>query len=193
MDSCKLKNRRFKYDFPIGYVREYLTVTSEAYSVRKSSKSSFRCVDCLCACGNVAQVSLSRLGLGKAKSCGCLRRAVMESNISKYEAGFRATLRVYKQSAKERGLDFSLSEDCFKEITQSDCTYCGQEPSQFQTRFSEFKYNGIDRVDNSLGYVDGNCVPCCKLCNRMKDVMSVEEFKDHVKSILDFQRSKSDA
>lgn len=193
MDSFKLTNRRFKYDFPVDYVQEHLTVISEPYSVRKSSKSSFRCVDCLCACGNVAQVSLPRLGLGKAKSCGCLSRAVMESNISKYEAGFRATLRVYKYAAKERGLDFSLSEDCFKELTQSQCTYCGQEPSQFQTRFSEFKYNGIDRVDNSLGYVEGNCVPCCKLCNRMKDVMSVEEFKGHVKPILDFQRSKSDA
>ena len=65
MDSFKLKNKRVKYNFPVGYVHEYLTVTSEAYSVRKSSKSSFRCVDCLCACGNVAQVSLSRLGSGK--------------------------------------------------------------------------------------------------------------------------------
>ena len=188
-----MKNRRFKYDFPVGYVQEYLTVTSETYSVRKSSKSSFRCVDCLCACGNVAQVSLSRLGSGKAKSCGCLSRAVMESNISKYEAGFRATLRVYKYSAKERGLDFSLSEDCFRDITQSECTYCGEKPSQFQTRFSEFKYNGIDRVDNSLGYVEGNCVPCCKLCNRMKDVLSVDDFKDHIRTIIVFQRSRNNA
>ena len=193
MDSFKLKNRRFKYDFPVGYVQEYLTVTSETYSVRKSSKSSFRCVDCLCACGNVTQVSLSRLGSGKAKSCGCLSRAVMESNISKYEAGFRATLRVYKYSAKERGLDFSLSEDCFRDITQSECTYCGEKPSQFQTRFSEFKYNGIDRVDNSLGYVEGNCAPCCKLCNRMKDVLSVDDFKDHIRTIIVFQRSRNNA
>ena len=58
MDSFKLKNQRVKYDFPVGYVQEYLTVTSEAYSVRKSSKSSFRCVDCLCRCGNVTQDSL---------------------------------------------------------------------------------------------------------------------------------------
>lgn len=191
MDSFKLKNKRVKYNFPVGYVQEYLTVTSEAYSVRKSSKSSFRCVDCLCRCGNVTQVSLSRLGLGKAKSCGCLSRAVMESNISKYEAGFRAVLRVYKYSAKERGFDFSLSRETFERLTTLNCAYCGKEPCQFQTRFSDFKYNGIDRVDNTLGYTEDNCVTCCKVCNSMKDTLTVDDFKEHIKTILNFQRSKS--
>ena len=191
MDSFKLKNQRVKYDFPVGYVQEYLTVTSEAYRVRKSSKSSFRCVDCLCRCGNVTQVSLSRLGSGKAKSCGCLSRAVMESNISKYEAGFRAVLRVYKYSAKERCFDFSLSRETFEKLTTSNCVYCGTTPCQFQTRFSDFKYNGIDRVDNTLGYTEDNCVTCCKICNRMKDTLTVEDFKEHIKTILNFQRSKS--
>ena len=189
MDSSSVKKQRVIHNLPIGYTQGEIIVVSEAYSVRVSTKATKRCVDCTCSCGTTKQVKVSEIALGRAKSCGCLSRAVMESNISKCEAGFRATLRVYKQSAKERGLDFSLSKDYFKELTQSDCTYCGQEPSQFQTRFSEFKYNGIDRVDNLLGYVDGNCVPCCKLCNRMKDVMSVEDFKNHVKSILDFQRS----
>lgn len=193
MDKSSMKKQRTIHNIPIGYTQGRLTVVSEAYSVRVSTKATKRCVDCTCSCGVTKQVKVSEIALGRAKSCGCLSREALDKGVSKYEAGFRATLRVYKQSAKERGLDFSLSEDCFKELTQSECTYCGQEPSQFQTRFSEFKYNGIDRVDNSLGYIDGNCTPCCKLCNRMKDVMSVEDFKAHVKSILDFQRSKSDA
>lgn len=193
MDSFKLKNQRVKHILPIGHSQGNLTVVSEVYSVRKSTLSTQRCVDCLCECGNTAQVSVSHLASGKAKSCGCLSKAVLESDISKCEAGFRAVLRVYKYSAKERGLDFSLSEDCFRDITQSECTYCGEKPSQFQTRFSEFKYNGIDRVDNSLGYVEGNCVPCCKLCNRMKDVLSVDDFKDHIRTIIVFQRSRNNA
>ena len=32
----------------------------------------------------------------------------------------------------------------------------------------EFVYNGIDRVDNSVGYTIDNCVSCCGMCNFMK-------------------------
>ena len=187
-----MKNQRVKHYLPIGYVQERLTVLTEAYSVRVSPIATKRCVDCICSCGNTKQVKVSDIALGRAKSCGCLSREALNKGVSKYEAGFRAVLRVYKYSAKERGLDFSLSRETFEKLTTSNCAYCGVTPCQFQTRFSDFKYNGIDRVDNSLGYVEGNCVPCCKLCNRMKDVMSVESLKEHIKTILDFQRGKTD-
>jgi hypothetical protein len=29
------------------------------------------------------------------------------------------------------------------------------------------KLTGIDRVDNSIGYVTSNIVPCCQICNMM--------------------------
>ena len=188
MDSFKLKNQRVKHVLPIGYSQGNLTTVSEVYSVRKSTLSTQRCVDCLCKCGNTIQVSVSRLASGKAKSCGCLSKAVLESDISKYEAGFRAVLRVYNYSAKERGLEFGLDRETFEHLTTSNCTYCGIEPLQFQTRFSEFKYNGIDRVDNTKGYILENCVSCCKLCNRMKDVLSVEDFKSHINKIITFKK-----
>ena len=183
-----MKKQRLIHNFPVGYVQENLTVVSEAYSVRRSPLTTKRYVDCLCKCGNVAQVSVSRLASGKAKSCGCLSRAVLESDISKYEAGFRAVLRVYEYSAKERGLEFNLSRETFEHLTASNCTYCGVEPLQFQTRFSEFKYNGIDRVDNTKGYEIENCVTCCKLCNRMKDTLSLDEFKSHIAKVVLYQK-----
>ena len=46
-------------------------------------------------------------------------------------------------------------------------------------------------MDNTLGYTEDNCVTCCKICNRMKDTLTVEDFKEHIKTILNFQRSKS--
>ena len=193
MDKSSVKKQRTIHNLPIGYTQGRLTVVSEAYSVRVSPKATKRCVDCTCSCGVTKQVKVSEIASGRAKSCGCLSREALDKGVSKYEAGFRSVLRVYEYSAKERNLEFNLSRENFENLVLSDCTYCGQEPSQFQTRFSEFKYNGIDRVDNSLGYVEGNCAPCCKLCNRMKDVMSVKEFKDHVKSILDFQRGNHSA
>lgn len=52
------------------------------------------------------------------------------------------------------------------------CVYCGDVASL------------IDRVDNSIGYVEGNCVPACSTCNRIKGVMSVEELKSHMSKML---------
>jgi len=40
----------------------------------------------------------------------------------------------------------------------------------------EYWYNGIDRKDNSKGYVIDNCVPCHVSINRMKMAMPYEEF-----------------
>lgn len=59
------------------------------------------------------------------------------------------------------------------------CHYCDTPPSNImKTRNSiaPLKYSGIDRVNNSEGYVSGNCVPCCTICNRAKQGMSVSEF-----------------
>jgi hypothetical protein len=49
------------------------------------------------------------------------------------------------------------------------------------------KVHSIDRVDNSLGYVIGNCVPCCKLCNSMKSNLPKKTFLDHSKRIVKHQ------
>lgn len=45
------------------------------------------------------------------------------------------------------------------------------------------KVNGIDRKDNSLGYLLPNCVSCCVTCNFLKNMMSANQFIDHVLKI----------
>lgn len=110
-----------------------------------------------------------------------------------YESGLNALHYNTKASANKRGYVFELSVDEVSLLCQQLCSYCGKEPSQVLSSFPNFKYNGVDRVDNSLGYVEGNCVPCCKLCNRMKDVLSVDDFKDHIRTIVVFQRSRNNA
>ena len=39
-------------------------------------------------------------------------------------------------------------------------------------------FNGIDRIDSKIGYIDGNVVTCCKHCNFAKDALTQKEFKD---------------
>ncbi len=55
------------------------------------------------------------------------------------------------------------------------CTYCGSVPSQ-KIRWHNKKqkvekslhYTGIDRKNNAKGYVNGNVVSCCGVCNSIK-------------------------
>ncbi len=42
-----------------------------------------------------------------------------------------------------------------------------------------FFYNGIDRVNNEMGYEPLNVVPCCQECNFAKCKMSKDEFITH--------------
>ena len=179
-----MKNQRVKHYLPIGYVQERLTVLTEAYSVRISPTATKRCVDCRCSCGNTKQVKVSEIASGRAKSCGCLSREALDNGVSKYEAGFRATLRVYKYSAKQRGLMYELSEKCLFTFVKSNCHYCGKPPNKPHRKCETFLYNGLDRVDNSVGYIESNVVPCCYICNKMKGDLSTEVFLEHLNNIF---------
>ena len=53
-------------------------------------------------------------------------------------------------------------------FTADRCEYCERPRDQYLL--------GIDRVVNSHGYFQGNCVSCCTRCNRMKSTHSRENF-----------------
>lgn len=102
-------------------------------------------------------------------------------NLNEEElAGARMLYLIYKQQADARGLQFALPFDHFLKITSQDCLYCGSERQQRTQRKVPYIYNGIDRVDNNIGYIKSNSVPCCKVCNRMKKSISIGEFVDHI-------------
>ena len=73
----------------------------------------------------------------------------------------------YKRSARLRSLVFDLTLNEFSEIVSQPCFYCGE---------LQDACNGIDRVNNKCGYMKNNCVPCCKICNKMKGTMAKTEF-----------------
>ena len=88
----------------------------------------------------------------------------------------------------KRGYFFELTKEEFKILTSSDCYYCGQNPNQLHnTNKNKFNgnyiHNGVDRVDNSKGYIINNCVACCWKCNKMKGSWTQEEFINHCKKI----------
>jgi len=76
-------------------------------------------------------------------------------------------------------------------MVKKRCHYCKTKPmsttktiNQHGHNKGHFLYNGIDRVDNKLGYILGNCVPCCKQCNYAKYTQTYEVFIDYIKRLV---------
>lgn len=145
-----------------------------------------------CDCGAEVVRTLMDVRRLDTMSCGCLKRDNLakkpaHNRLSEGESSFRAVFGAYRKRARVGGLAFDLTEEMFRQITKADCYYCGDKPRQARKshRLSHgaYVYNGIDRLDNSLGYVPGNVVTCCGLCNRAKGTMGQYEFMDMVRKI----------
>ena len=166
-----------------GQVFGKLTVTSD-YRIKNNGKKSRAEWLCNCSCGKSIWVKSDSLKNGNTKSCGCFR--LEKSRIGYGESSKNRVLRRYKSDAKRRGLEFNISKESFFEITSKNCSYCNKVPSNIQNdkeSYGEFVYTGIDRIDNKKGYIDGNCISCCRICNMAKGEMSKEEFLTHITNI----------
>jgi len=71
--------------------------------------------------------------------------------------------------------DFQLNFEEFTSLVKNPCYYCKYK--------KEGETNGIDRVNNDLGYTKENCVTACWKCNRMKHFYHPEFFLSKCKII----------
>lgn len=142
-----------------------------------------------CDCGNEILKQPSQVRWGKPKSCGCMTNYLAHKNVRlpESEAAFRQLLRAYKNSAKNRELSFELSVEEFKSLTKQNCYYCNDAPAQIynirKTALGTYIYNGVDRINSNKGYVKGNVVPCCGMCNKMKLDFGFSNFLSKIKTI----------
>jgi 5-methylcytosine-specific restriction endonuclease McrA len=157
---------------------------------------------CRCDCGNTKVASANKMRVGNTKSCGCLKREREAQQLSlgprkyktKEEAAKRYYIRTYQYQANKRGRDWNLTDEQFFSIVSQDCHYCGEGPSEVSHRAAigfNFLANGIDRVDNSLGYTPENVVPCCPNCNWTKRKMTVSDFLSHCRKVVEFNKPRA--
>jgi len=141
---------------------------------------------CRCDCGLKVTVPLSTLLNKTIQSCGCA------TFVLRRPAGMSArnrVLKAYRGAARRRGLVWALTDEDFDRITAQPCHYCGCPPSARSVRAqgrSEFTYNGIDRVDNELGYIPDNVLPCCKICNNAKKDLPFEDFMAWIARLTEY-------
>lgn len=76
----------------------------------------------------------------------------------------------------KKNILFSLSSEQFDNIVSNDCYICG-------IKNSTTNKNGVDRLDNNLGYIIENCKSCCSTCNYMKQEYEINLFLKQCSSI----------
>jgi hypothetical protein len=131
----------------------------------------------------------SKVGLWtikKARNGRCIHCKKNHCELPSGEAAINSIFRSYQRTAKNREYNFDLTKNNFLEIINKNCYYCNAQPNnkaRNQNRTGNYYYNGIDRLDNKKGYIEGNVVPCCINCNRSKSDRTIDDFKKWIKDI----------
>lgn len=130
---------------------------------------------CKCnRCGNITSTRIDYLN-NNPKSCKyCVNTLQKEIADAKYkpERNFNLKWNSLKSNAKSRNLEFNLIKKDVKELLKQNCYYC-----------SSSEKISIDRLDSSKDYSINNVVPCCSVCNIMKNKYSLNIFFDRIEKI----------
>lgn len=175
-----------KYDLT-GQTFGELIVISQALS--KNGNSYW---NCKCSCGNTKIIQRCALTSGATTSCGHITRA-LKTKENVQEAVARAIFsNIYR--------DGNLTWKEFYYLSQQNCFYCGADPitlgnytnpfkgakyaSKFTKENCEFRYHGLDRVNNDKPHDRENVVSCCKTCNSFKLISNIETFYAKIENLI---------
>jgi hypothetical protein len=149
---------------------------------------------CRCDCGTEFATAGTRLKSGKTGSCGCHRYDNVR--LLQGQADLNDEVQRYRNNARRRGLEFTLSHDEATALLTSPCSYCGALPrarKSQRARFGRARVTGIDRRDNTQGYTHENSVSCCQTCNFAKSNQSAEEFLAWIDRLLTHRKTRQSA
>ncbi len=88
-------------------------------------------------------------------------------------------LSMYKAKCKRVRMEYSIPDRLFEDLVTDNCYYCHAEPKPL---------NGIDRVDNSKGYLEDNVVSCCEMCNLAKRDCTRQQFESWAQRVAEVSR-----
>jgi hypothetical protein len=92
---------------------------------------------------------------GKCREC--VRRHNREQRRT-----FKGRYAHFVREAKRIGRQCDLTFDWwYAQVKEDQCCYCGGSLG--------VAGSGVDRKDPNVGYIESNCVPCCGVCNWIKN------------------------
>jgi hypothetical protein len=152
---------------------------------------------CRCVCGTVRVVRRQTLVTGESQSCGCWAieigrsRGQNQARTTNLRALFSMT---YRRAARHRHT-WCISFKGFRSLIFQPCHYCGVvgtnlKKAERKDGLGSFYYNGLDRVNYTKGYFATNVVPCCKVCNRAKSDMTLQDFQAWLEQLITYSTKK---
>lgn len=163
--------------------------------IRKSKKNKNKILwwVCKCKCGTIKTVSGNSLRMNSTKSCGCLKLKYLreKGEPDREKALFKSLYQKIIRINRRYNTRTDISFDKFKLLSKLNCFYCNIPPSNSykdkplknKKEITILNYSGLDQVIPRKGYVMNNVVPCCINCNRVKHVLSQDEFRKLVINI----------
>lgn len=129
-------------------------------------------------------ISFKKYGKENANKISIQKKVFYRANIDKARAYGRSHKRRYgtgKNTAKKRNISWVLSFDQWLSVVSTEiCHYCNGSLPETGC--------GLDRKDNSIGYLVENVVSCCSPCNEIKsDNLTYREMIE-VAKLLKFLR-----
>lgn len=173
-----------KHNYSIGQrFHNFIIVNVAADKISDETGDKYRRWQCQCDCGRLFLITTKQIHRGQ-KSCGCLSiLSKFHEREPKYVIG-GARLNQYVNGARKRNLVWELSKEQFFNLLFANCYYCGTEPlTLVKKNKHQYMVNGIDRMNNNVGYTNDNSVSCCIFCNRAKNNSTLEEFMLWIKNI----------
>ena len=148
----------------------------------------------LCGCGEYFRLrETNRFVDWDIKCSSCKRIGRLAEHV-----GERHIYKRIRSDASAGGRAFEIELDWFVKKCHEPCHYCGRVNTNSSTVPSKtgvpliknFRYNGLDRIDNSIGYVPSNCVSCCFVCNRAKQSMPYSEFVRWMDDMIQYRSNQ---
>lgn len=156
--------------------------------------------ECLCNCGNIRKIHTGNIKQGKTISCGCYKK----NNKGKDHKNFKGVgdlsasfVSNIKYSAYARNIDFKLSVEYLWKlylIQNRLCALSGIEIYFPETSIDCSNGNktcSLDRIDSSIGYIEGNVQWVHKDVNIMKHKLSNKYFISMCNKISNFNEVES--
>lgn len=101
----------------------------------------------------------------------------------KYSRTLKGRFTFSKNKAKCRGLIWDLTFSEYITLIANPCYYCSNKLS------TVVMGTGLDRINNSKGYIKDNVLSCCPVCNKTRNNnFTVEETREMIQLILKLRK-----
>jgi hypothetical protein len=110
-----------------------------------------------------------------------------KNNILKYQKDIsKSPKRKFQQGVKaamDRQIEWLLCFEEYAQLIEQPCHYC-------KTSLETWGGTSLDRINNDLGYIITNVLPCCGTCNNIRNkFLTVKEMEVAMNAILEYRKS----